>query len=101
FPQGSLVNPGTGGYFGSQLLALSTGNVVVADTGGSGSVYLFNGHTGALISALTGTGDGPRATALTNGNFVVYDLDLPDSGAVTWGSGTTGVSGVVSAANSL
>ena len=45
-------------------------------------------------------------TALTNGNYVVRSPDwnngaATEAGAVTWGSGTTGVSGVVSAANSL
>ena len=53
-------------------------------------------------------------TALTNGNYVVrsanWDCILTngcpggakaDVGAVTWGSGTTGVSGPVTASNSL
>ena len=45
-------------------------------------------------------------TALTNGNYVVrspaWDNGaVADAGAVTLGSGTTGVSGAVSAANSL
>ncbi len=46
-------------------------------------------------------------TALTNGNYVVsspiWSLDGTASycGAVTWGSGTTGVAGQISAANSL
>ena len=45
-------------------------------------------------------------TALSNGNYVVRSPDwdngaATDAGAVTWGSGTAGVSGVVSAANSL
>ena len=45
-------------------------------------------------------------TALTNGNYVVaaphWDNGAAtDAGAVTWGSGTSGVTGVVSRANSL
>ena len=45
-------------------------------------------------------------TALTNGNYVVRSTDwdngaVVNAGAATWGNGTTGVSGVVSAANSL
>ena len=45
-------------------------------------------------------------TALTNGNYVVCSSywdngAATDAGAVTWGSGTAGVSGVVSSANSL
>jgi hypothetical protein len=45
------------------------------------------------------------ATALTNGNYVVSSLggvgDAFGSGAATWGSGTTGIRGVVTEANSL
>jgi Repeat of unknown function (DUF5650)/Invasin, domain 3/Immunoglobulin I-set domain len=100
FPQFNLVNPDGSPDFGAQLVALSTGNIVVTDA--LGAVYLFNGQTGALISALTGTGQAPEVTALTNGNFVVVSAyNSTVSGAVTWGSGTTGVNGVVSAANSL
>ena len=45
-------------------------------------------------------------TALSNGNYVVrspyWDNGAAtDAGAVTWGNGTSGVTGVVSAANSL
>ncbi len=106
FPQYNLVPPTGSVYFGAQVVPLANGNLVVTDpTGNGGAVYLFNGRTGALISALTGLasgGVGATATALTNGNFVV---DSPywngGMGAVTWGSGTTGVSGTVSSANSL
>ena len=50
---------------------------------------------------------GTGVTALTNGNYVVRTRELgqrrrwSNAGAVTWGSGTTGVVGAVSAANSL
>ena len=41
-------------------------------------------------------------TALTNGNYVVDSSSwYGDTGAVTWGDGTTGSVGIVSAANSL
>ncbi len=45
-------------------------------------------------------------TALSNGNYVVSSPDwtngaAANAGAVTWGSGMAGVSGPVSAANSL
>ena len=45
-------------------------------------------------------------TALTNGNYVVNSLlwdngGIVDAGAVTWGNGTTGVKGLVTALNSL
>jgi len=110
-------NPASGNQFGATVAVLSTGNVVITspfdNAGGAdaGAVYLFNGATGALISTLRGStvndqvGSG-GVTALTNGNYVVrsplWDNGaISGAGAVTWGSGNTGVSGVVSAANSL
>jgi hypothetical protein len=106
FPQYNLVNPAEAGYFGASVVALSNGNFAVTDpSGNGGAAYLFNGQTGALISALTGltsNGVGATVTALTNGNYVV---DSPDwgggKGAVTWANGTTGISGTISADNSL
>ena len=92
---------------------MSTGNVVVTspfdNAGGTaaGAVYLFNGATGALISTLIGSEadddvGGNGVTALSNGNYVVDSFGwLGGRGAVTFGSGTTGISGVVSASNSL
>ena len=64
----------------------------------SDTVDFFNGQTGALISTLTGLSNefGATAIVLTNGNFVIASHD-----SVTWGSSITGVSGVVSATNSL
>lgn len=111
-------NPGPYNGFGTQIVTLNTGNVVItapyASVGGlesCGAVYLFNGSTGALISTLTGSSkndfvgsDG--VTALTNGNYVVQSSGWSNNGvlgagAVTWGNGTTGISGAVSQANSL
>src|SRR5262249_40252482 len=70
--------------------------------------YLFNGASGALISTLSGnvnSGDQVGSggiRVLTNGNFLISSPDWNGhTGAVTWGSATTGVSGTVSAANSL
>ncbi len=110
-------NPSADNGFGDTVVALSTGNVVITapydDAGGTdaGAVYLFNGATGALISTLTGSSDNDvvgidGVTELTNGNFVVISSEwangtATEAGAVTFGNGTTGVSGVVSAANSL
>src|SRR5436190_15501697 len=74
-------NPTFGDGFGTTIVPLSTGNVVITapfdDAGAKdgGAVYLFNGATGALISTVMGThsddnvGSG-GVTALTNGNFV-------------------------------
>ncbi len=110
-------NPAAGNQFGATVLPLTSGNVVVTspgdDVGGTdaGAVYLFNGLTGALISTLRGSTANDQVgafgvTALSNGNYVVrsniWDNGaVLNAGAVTWGSGTVGVSGVVSAANSL
>ncbi len=118
-PFSAFVNPagGAAAGFGTHVVALSTGNVVVTapldDTAATnaGAVYLFNGATGALISTITGTqvndqvGSG-GVTALNNGNFVILSPRwangaTADVGAATWGSGVTGISGAVSSTNSL
>ena len=115
-----LINPnlaaslqhGNGG-----VIETAGGNVAVAsplDNFGNtaaGAVFLYNGTTGALISALYGNRANDQVgagglTRLTNGNFVASSPfwnggDPTGMGAVTWGSGLTGVSGTVSAANSL
>ena len=121
-------DPSAANGFGSTIVELTNGNIVItspqADMNGvvdSGAVYLFNGVTGALISTLSGStasdNVGLGVTALTNGNFVVksHNWDctaalcpspaiaavVANVGAVTWGSGTLGVSGPVSSLNSL
>jgi hypothetical protein len=109
-------HPNAGNQFGSTILVLTSGNVVVTspydDAGATdaGAVYLFNGFTGQFISKLKGTTASDRVgfvgvKALTNGNYVVISYywdngSVVDAGAVTWGDGTTGVSGNVSATNS-
>lgn len=110
-------NPSVGNFFGDTILPLITGNVVITspydDAGGTdaGAVYLFDGATGALISTLTGSSDYDvvgidGVTTLTNGNYVISSSEwgnggATEAGAVTFGNGITGVSGVVSASNSL
>ena len=110
-------NPAPGNQFGRFVVALSSGNVVIAspfdDAGGTdaGAVYLFNGATGALISTLGGSTAGDQVgnlgvVPLTNGNYVILSSKwdngaIIDAGAATWASGTIGVSGVISSANSL
>ncbi len=91
FPQFNLTPPAQvdTGYFGIEAV-LSNGNILAGSATG---VCLFNGNTGALISTLTGA---TSVTPLANGNFVATG-----PGTATWGSGTTGVSGSVSGANSL
>ena len=72
-------------------------------TGVSGVVSAANSLVGSTANDDVGSGG---VTALSNGNYVVASPSwdngaVADAGAATWGSGTTGVSGVVSAANSL
>jgi hypothetical protein len=106
------------------ITALSNGNYVVSSSswdngtitnagavtwgsgtaGVSGAVSATNSLVGSTASDSVGN---TGITALTNGNYVVRTANWGQGGtrtnlgAVTWGSGTTGVSGVVSAANSL
>ena len=116
-------NPSAGRNFGQSLTVLgtSTGGVftpndrvaiaVASDNSSRGAVYLFNTATGVLLSTLTGTQSNDKVgsrgvTALTNGHFVVGSSNWANgsavnAGAVTWGSSTLGVSGSVSASNSL
>ncbi len=113
-----LTAPAGSGQFGSTITVLTNGNYVVTDPlwdngaiADVGAVYLYNGQTHALISTLTGSkafdkvGSG-GVVALTKGNYVVSSIDwdngtIINAGAITWGSGTAGVSGVVSRNNSL
>jgi hypothetical protein len=67
-------NPAPGNRFGEQVVTLENGNVLITspgdDAGGAdvGALYLFNGHTGELISTLTGSASGDLA------NTWVYTL---------------------------
>ena len=123
-------HPEAGNQFGETFATLTNGNVVItapnddagggsaASSTGAGAVYLYNGQTGGLISKLTGSHAGDQlggsssfstggataigVTVLTNGNFVIDSPKWNGSlGAVTWGNGTSGVTGIVSSTNSL
>jgi filamentous hemagglutinin family protein len=114
-----LVDPTslTGNNFGGTMLQLGNGNIVATSTSddfaasNGGAVYLFNLSTGALISAVRGAGANSTIgssgiTNLGNGNFLIRSIAWNDGvstnlGAITFGNGTTGVSGVVDASNSL
>lgn len=117
--QFDLVGPAGSGRFGQQVLALPNGNFVVTDPGFDngalldvGAVHLYS-PTAVLISTLTGSSfedavGSDDVVLLDNGNFVVVSSrwDNPatteaDVGAVTWINATTGLSGTVSASNSL
>jgi hypothetical protein len=107
---------------GSGVTALANGNYVVASPhwfGDTGAVTLGNGATGTTVGAvsaansLVGSISGDLVgefgvAALSNGNYVVSSPHWNNSavgtvavGAVTWGDGTKGVAGIVSADNSL
>ncbi|MDI1271639.1 MAG: filamentous hemagglutinin N-terminal domain-containing protein, partial [Polaromonas sp.] len=121
----SLVGSKTGDAIGGAgITALSNGNYVVRsadwDNGtvaNAGAVTWGSGTAGvsgvvaagnSLVGSTAGDnlGLGSNITELSNGNYVVNSVywrngALLNAGAVTWGNGTTGVKGAVSATNSL
>lgn len=123
----ALVGATTNDHIGSRgVAALTNGNYVVSSPGWDksgvanvGAVTWGNGSTGTagkvgIDNSLVGSsqddavGDYPYggAIALSNGNYVVVSPDwhgngIAGAGAVTWGSGTVGIVGTVSAANSI
>jgi len=115
--QSGITGPAGSGQFGATVAVLPNGNIVIADPGFDGgnadigAVYLYNGATLALISTLTGSiandqVGGGGITILSNGNYVVRSPNwdnggTSNAGAVTFGNAATGVSGIVSAGNSI
>jgi len=109
-----IAGPPGSTRFGTSVKVLPNGNIVVTDydgpVAGIGAVYLYT-PTGTLISTITGSQTNDHVGAggivvLANGNYVIrsplwHNGLAASAGAVTWASGTSGVSGVVSAANSL
>jgi hypothetical protein len=117
--QKDIPIPGTKTYpSGGKITVLPNGNFVVVDDNYSipsgatnvGAVYLYS-RVGTLISTLKGGSNDDRIgydgiTVLANGSFLIRSPwwangNAKDAGAVTWGSATNGVTGIVSAANSL
>jgi hypothetical protein len=111
---GSLIGQNANDQVGGGgIIVLSNGNFLVKSTNwnnGSGALTWISGVSGlngevSAVNSLVGisTNYSPYSvTILSNGNYVVSCAYWnKNAGAVTWGSGTTGVSGVVSAANSL
>lgn len=120
----SLIGSTSTDQVGSgEVVALTNGNYVartnVWDNGATtnvGAVTWGNGAIGTVgaVSTINSLYGGTAGDAigiggieiLTNGNYVVESFNwdngaIVNAGAVTWGSGTTGVSGLVTAANSL
>lgn len=118
----SLIGGSAGDFVGRNVIPLVSGNYVVASptwdrgaatnagavTFGSGATGAF-GHVGvanSLVGSSVEDSVGADVTPLANGSFVVrspaWDNGaVSDAGAVTWGSGTNGVTGAVSVLNSL
>jgi hypothetical protein len=99
--------------FGTKIIDLANGNYVISDPSFSegeltavGAVYLYNGRNHNLISAIKGSHTYDRIgldlVALPNSNFLIKSESWNNStGALTWASGSTGISGVVDNSNSL
>lgn len=112
-----IAGPSGSVSFGTSVKVLPNGNIVVTDpdadagpTPGVGAVYLY-GPNGNVISTLKGSQPYDHVgsegiVVLANGNYVITSRQwrndtAANAGAVTWASAVTGVSGVVSSANSL
>ncbi|MCB1628819.1 MAG: hypothetical protein KDI48_13920 [Xanthomonadales bacterium] len=111
-----IAGPAGSVSFGDGVRVLPNGNIVVVDTSGPvsaiGTVHLYD-PDGGLISTLTGGSADDRIgsggiVVLPSGNFVIRspNWDNPatgaaNAGAYTWVNGNSGLSGVVSSANSL
>lgn len=115
---GTVVGISTGDRVGEASIPLKNGNYVVSSgrwNGRRGAATFCTGLNGCAGVAVSNSnsivGENPndevsisaqRVVALTNGNYVVISTRWNDDrGAVTWGDGTSGTSGIVSAANSL
>ncbi len=88
-------------YYNQRRGSLTWGNSL---TGITGEVDESNSLIGANENDNIGTASygNEGITFLSNGNYLVTSSDFNNKrGAITWGSGITGVSGVVSASNSL
>lgn len=116
--QTDIAGPAGSGYFGERVYVLPNGNYIVTDwlydragVEDVGAVALYDGDTLQLISRLTGSSPGDHVSAgivLPDGDYLAVSpgWDNPatgaiDAGAVTRIDATTGLSGTVSAANSL
>jgi hypothetical protein len=120
---GALINRLTGGssgdMVGTRIIELNDGKLLVWSpywNGSRGAVTWMDGATGVsgtVSSANSLVGDtaddqvgSGYIRVLTNGNYVVVSPSFDDGanadvGAVTWGNGATGITGVVSSTNSL
>src|SRR6516162_2834637 len=113
-PKPTASSAATHDTVGTFLTTLSNGNYVVSSInwhGNRGAATWGDGTTGvsgvvseanSLVGSNPGDLVGSNAELLSNGSFVVGSRFWNGNrGAATWGSGTSGVQGVVSEANSL
>ncbi len=113
-PENSLVGLSNDFVGRRGIVVLANGNYVVLSYGDTGAVTFGNGLTGisGIISATNSlVGSSPLddvgfVIPLKNGDYLVGSPDwdngdIANVGAVTFGDGNNGVSGIVSAANSL
>lgn len=100
----------TGGGYVVTSMYWSTAGAAAAGAAtwcsGAGSTSAVVSESNSLVGSQAGDNVGSRNTVLTNGNYVVVSQNWQNgtstnAGALTWGSGSTGVTGVVSALNSL
>jgi hypothetical protein len=110
----SLVGSTIGDEIGFNTTALTNGNYVIGSpqwNGARGAVTWADGTAGIsgtidATNSLVGSDPqdvvGSGIVALSNGNYVVRSLAWNDfRGAATWGDGSSGITGVVGAGNSL
>ncbi|MEO5626011.1 MAG: hypothetical protein ABIQ70_08395 [Dokdonella sp.] len=119
--QNSLTGASESGFV-SSVVPLANGNYVVsspfwdsATAANAGAVTFGDGQIGvtgiigsgnSLVGSTAGDRVGDAVTALPNGNYVVRSSHwnngaIANVGAVTFGDGTSGVTGVVGSANSM
>jgi hypothetical protein len=118
------ICPGTGSFApldSVRIVVLKNGNYLLTNslwkngsTSSAGMVAWASGETGlqgaisstnALVGNRADDNVGDRVHALANGNYVVHSSRWSNGeemvGAITWGSGSAGVSGVVTPQNSV
>lgn len=110
----SLIGTAAFERVGKRITALTNGNYVIGSElwgGGKGAASWGNGTSGisgtissanSLVGATTSDRIGSNVFALNDGNYVLSSNNWGgNKGAVSWGNGSTGATGVFSAANSL
>lgn len=121
-PSNSLTGSTANDSVGNSVTALTNGNYVVGSpswdngpTSGVGALTWGNGTTGvrgivspanSLVGSSAGDGIGLFISTLPNGNYLSIadgwnNGPISNVGAVTWGNGSSGITGQVSPANSL